>query len=150
MKIILEGCDGSGKSTLAELFASKYACDIIHMTRWSDKTFDSYIKKISFNDNIIFDRCFISEYIYSKVFNRTTEITDEKIKFLLDLAINLNYNIYILTCNDDELIKRLKIRNNETDDIINNIVKINEAYLIFAKRYDIQIINKEDFNENIQ
>jgi thymidylate kinase len=148
MRIILEGCDGSGKSTLSEFLASKYACDIIHMTRWSDKSFDTYVKKISLNDNIIFDRCFISEYVYSKIFNRKTEITDEKIELLLDLSTYLNYNIYILTCNNDQLIKRLKERNNETDIIINNIIKINDEYLNFARKYNIQTV-EENLNEII-
>lgn len=148
MRIILEGCDGSGKSTLSEFLASKYACDIIHMTRWSDKSFDTYVKKLSLNDNIIFDRCFISEYVYSKIFNRKTEITDEKIELLLDLSTYLNYNIYILTCNNDQLIKRLKERNNETDIIIDNVIKINDEYLNFARKYNIQTV-KENLNEII-
>lgn len=149
MKIIIEGCDGSGKSTLSELLASKYGCDIIHMTRWSDKSFDSYVKKISLNDNIIFDRCFISEYVYSNVFDRITEITDEKIKLLLNLAKSLDYHIFILTCDDNQLLERLKIRNNETDSIVNNVIKINKEYIDFAKKFDIQVIGKEKIDEII-
>ena len=148
MRIILEGCDGVGKSTLAESLASTYCCDIIHMTRWSNKTFNTYIEKMSM-DNIIFDRCFISEYIYSHIFNRITEISDKNIETLLNVAKALNYHIFILTCDDDELVKRLKNRNNETDDIIDNTIKINNMYVDFARKYNIKIIGKEDINEII-
>lgn len=149
MRIILEGCDGSGKSTFAESLASKYHCDILHMTRWSDKKFCTYVEKMSMTDNIIFDRCFISEYIYSRIFNRITDISDKDIKTLLNVAKALDYHIFILTCDDDELMKRLSDRNNETSEIIDNAIKINNAYFDFAKKYNIKLIRKENMNEYI-
>ena len=149
MRIILEGCDGSGKSTFAELLASKYHCDILHMTRWSDKRFYTYIEKMSMTDNIIFDRCFISEYIYSKIFNRSTEVDDTSIEILLTCAKNLDCEIFILTCDNDELMKRLSDRNNETSEILDNAIKLNDAYVDFAKKYNIRLIKKENINEYI-
>ena len=46
MNIIIEGCDGVGKTTLAKKLADKYCCDILHMTKNSDKTLDSNISKM--------------------------------------------------------------------------------------------------------
>ena len=66
MRIIIEGCDGVGKSTLALSLAKKYKCDIIHMTAWSPKVLSSYINRLK-NKNIILDRSFISEVVYSKI-----------------------------------------------------------------------------------
>lgn len=149
MRVILEGCDGSGKSTFAETLATEYGCDILHMTRYSDKSLKSYLIKMSVNDNIIFDRCFISEYVYSKVFNRYSQINDDNIRVLLDYAKALKYKIYILTCDNDEIMKRLSERNNETNEILNNVIKINDAYVDFAKKFNVKLLKKEDIDEYI-
>lgn len=149
MRIMLDGCDGSGKSTLSNLLAEKHNCDIVHMTLWSSKTFGSYINRMTSFDNIIFDRCFISEYIYSKVFNRTTDIDDKKVKMLIDIAKSLGYNIYIMTTTNENIKNRLNKRNDENDEILNNIDKINNEYIDFAKKFNIKLIREEDINNEI-
>lgn len=140
MNIIIEGCDGVGKTTLAKKLADKYCCDILHMTKNSDKTLDSYISKM-LNKNIIFDRCFISEYVYSKVFNRTTNIDEYALNFLLNFAYNQNYKIFILSISTDEIIKRLNIRGDEENDIIKNVSFLNDEYINCAKKFNIPIIS---------
>ena len=110
------------------------------MTKNSDKTLDSYISKM-LNKNIIFDRCFISEYVYSKVFNRTTNIDEYALNFLLNFAYNQNYKIFILSISTDEIIKRLNIRGDEENDIIKNVSFLNDEYINCAKKFNIPIIS---------
>lgn len=141
MRYILDGCDGTGKTTKANLLAKEYKCDILHLTSWSDKRYGSYIRRLNCFDDVIFDRSFISEYVYSKVFDRYSEIDDHALESLIWSAKKLDYHIIIFTCDPSEIRDRLHIRNDECDDIINNIEKLNSLYVDVAKKYNLTVFD---------
>ena len=71
MRIILEGCDGTGKSTLAKFLAEKTGMKIVKLSQpKTDDPFQEYIELFDpespkyVGDNIILDRCWISEMVY--------------------------------------------------------------------------------------
>lgn len=140
MQLIIEGCDGVGKTTVAEILADKYGCDILHMTRNGPKTIESYLHRYD-QSGLISDRSFICEFIYSSVFNRTSEVTLKCCERLLDYVKMQGFKIIIFYCDYDEIMRRLKIRNNESSEILKNIDKISNAYCHFADVYDIPIID---------
>jgi len=140
MRIIVEGCDGVGKSTYASFLADTYGCDVIHMTSGSPKNLRSYLHRLR-NDNVIFDRFFISEVIYSKVFMRKTKIREFEIRFLLFVCKLMECKIYVMTHSDDVILARLKARDDESDTILNHISELNKAYVEFAEKYKINILD---------
>lgn len=141
MRIIVEGCDGVGKSTYASFLAKWYECDVVHMTAWSPKKLTSYLHRLK-SDDVIFDRFFISEVVYAKVFERDTKINEFEIKFLLFICKLLRCQIYILTQDDDIILERLKQRGDETDTILNNVSRLNEEYVKFADKYNIKLVKR--------
>lgn len=71
MLIILEGPDGAGKSTLARNLSAMLGADIVHFGKDSE-TFSLATEYISIilssqHRNLIIDRLWISEIIYSKI-----------------------------------------------------------------------------------
>lgn len=139
MRMIVDGCDGVGKTTYASRLANIYHCDVIHMTAKSPKNLRAYLHRLR-NDNVIFDRFFISEVVYSKVFNRNTKIKEFEIRFLLFICKLLKYEIRILTQDDSVMLERLKRRNDESNEILNNVGRLNEEYVKFADKYNIKLV----------
>ena len=150
MQIIIEGCDGVGKSTLVESLAEKYGCDILHMTSWGPKTYTSYLHRYD-QDGIISDRSFISEKVYSKVFNRPSEISDGHFESLLSYVRLQGYKIVILTCDSFELMRRLMERDDEDlydADLRYKLEKLQEEYVRIGEKYDIPIIDTTDMYDS--
>lgn len=141
MRIIIEGCDGTGKSSVALKLAEIYEENILHMTRWGKKNFRSYFNQYSQVEPFISDRSFISEIVYSKVFNRDCGINDDEIDDLFRLLQNKEYKIVILICAINEIRRRLNIRNDESEDILKRIEKIQDEFMELAKEYHFCVIN---------
>ena len=90
MIIFMEGPDGTGKSNIAEALADKYKMKVykndaefrlynedstnkfINLLRYSGPAEYHMVKLL--RPDIIFDRNYISEYAYSKAFNRETDL----------------------------------------------------------------------------
>lgn len=141
MKIIIEGCDGTGKTTLAKKLARKYKCDVIHMTNKDPKDFSFYSQSLR-KTNAIYDRNFLSELIYPKVFNRySTAITNDEFKLLLKRAIDNEVLIVILTASSIDILNRLKKRANEPKEILKRYKWIDKQYRKIAKKYCIPIFD---------
>lgn len=71
MRIILEGCDGTGKTTLAKFLSEKTGMKIVKLSQpKTDDPFQEHLELFDpespkyVGDNIILDRCWISECIY--------------------------------------------------------------------------------------
>lgn len=141
MKIFLEGCDGVGKTTLAKLLANKYNLDICHCTQNDPNNFEFYYET-SRKENIIWDRHFLGELIYPSIFNRKQNLTINEAKLITKSIKNNNGHIYVLTCDNDIILKRLKERNKkESLDILNSYQKINELFILYANYLKIPIID---------
>ena len=141
MNFILEGCDGVGKSTLAEVIAHRVSADVVHLTRHSPCDVKSCMSRIVSAVPYVMDRSYISEIVYSKVFGRTCMLKEADIKELqFNSGIHRVLEI-ILICDKDELIKRLKIRNNEGPELMDNIIRIQEAYIEYAMEEGVLLVN---------
>lgn len=149
MKVILEGCDGTGKSTLAKKLAEKYHCDILAMTAWGTRDVKKYFDRYA-NDDIISDRCFISEVVYSKALNKQSKVSDEDFKLLMEYVKAQGFKIIVLNQTASVLKERLKARGDESEEILNNVVKIQAEYMFLANEYNLPIVfGDKDCLENI-
>jgi len=139
-KIIVEGCDGVGKTTLIKKLIKKYdITSYVHVNRHDSNSFLFYLFTENKTD-VIFDRHFIGEMIYPKVFNRKSDLTKNLFELLLDNFTKQEKTfICILTADDDVLLNRIKV--NEYDEVKNNIVEINRQFVEIGKKYNIPIID---------
>ena len=140
MRIILEGADGVGKTTLANILAFKYGLDICHCTQHDPADFNFYKESVRKN-NIIWDRHTIGELIYPSIFGRKQQIYTEDARIVLWNAQELGAKIFVLT--EDPLLiqKRLLERGGEDPRIFDNIEKINNQFLFYAKQFCIPVIS---------
>lgn len=156
--IILEGPDQCGKTEignkLSELLKIPYFKNdnerqgfkddkdyFINMLKYSDPFFLSYLRQSK--SNVILDRSFPSEYVYSKAFNRETDI--ESLKWVDEQYANLNALIIICyrtkyTLDDDLCPKRLNAKKLE---------EIDALYKEFANTFTkckVMFLNVDDEN----
>lgn len=137
MQIILEGCDGTGKSTLAKKLAEKYNLSNIHLTRYDPTTYFFY-STIFKKTNVVFDRSYISEYIYPKLRNQTSMIQYHDIVRLFKRDEPI---VIILTGDLNLLASRLKDRGEEDSYIIEKLSQIIEKYNYISSTFDIYTID---------
>jgi thymidylate kinase len=137
MIVILEGADLVGKTTLANALSNR-----LHIPQtgiWIDlncpqpavvsvsKTLRMVIQAL--HPDIIFDRSFLSEWVYSKIKNREYNYINELIaewEKVNDLFL------IILYANDDVLKKRFKVRG----DVHFSIKDILKANMLYQKLYN--------------
>lgn len=136
MEIIIEGCDGTGKSTVVQKLKEKYNCDILSMTKEGDKTVRGYEEKAKLH-NIISDRSFISEWVYSKVYGKKSELTKNWFGWLLDYEYR-KYKIFVLTCDPNVIMQRINERGIDKEDLT-NITKLNQEYKNLAQSHSKRI-----------
>jgi len=142
VRIIVEGCDGVGKTTLAKKLAEKYNIkSYMHITRDDPNTAEFYVNTLNKTD-VIFDRHFIGEMIYPKIFGRHGNLTDAGFNFILNRARQLGYRIFILY-SDKETIKQ-RLKEDEHNEVIENIEVINDRFIKLAMNYGIQLINTSE------
>ena len=132
MVIILEGTDLVGKSTLAKELSRELK--IPQTGIWIDlnnpkpavisvsKTLKQVIKTLK--PDIIFDRSFMSEWVYSKVKNREDDYINSLIKEWCEVD---NLLIVILHAEDRVLVKRFENRGDKYFSI-EDILMANELY----------------------
>jgi thymidylate kinase len=149
MKIIIDGCDGTGKTTLIEKLADHYNCDVVRMMRNGSKEYFDYKSKYIEIENVIFDRSFMSEVVYSKVFNRTCRLAEFSFRSLFDVIKDIP--TIILDC-DPETIRERLLAKNEDPIIIDQIDIIRKAYIDLADEFHIPVIDttKVSFEEIIE
>lgn len=133
--IIIEGPDCSGKTTLAKKINERfnYECDIVHCTGHDPKDYNFYLQLLK-KKNIIFDRQFVGEMIYPKIFNRESELSDVEFKLLVDFTIDKKIPVIIVIPPENILIQRLKHeRPFEEQEIKDTIIYAREQFLAIAK-----------------
>lgn len=128
MIIIIEGPDLAGKSTLAKEINIKGDFEVVHFDSPSEN-FDfheSYLKVLD-KENVILDRYFFSEIVYSKVFGRQCRLSSETIKEIKEKLKNKPHQLIFVNPGVDTLKRRYKMRG---DDIISEsqIEKIVQEY----------------------
>lgn len=115
------------------------------MTKNGSRKFKHYRDKYNL-DCMIHDRSFISELVYCDIYNRKSKLSDKQFNRLFKLIKKNNFIVVILDCSTEELVKRLNIRNDEEEIIINSINKLRESYRKVALKYNIKIIDCEKVN----
>tara|TARA_Y100000310_G_scaffold181268_1_gene181196 strand:- start:5 stop:571 length:567 start_codon:yes stop_codon:yes gene_type:complete len=140
MIIFMEGPDGTGKTNIAKALADKYDMKVykneaefrlydedstnkfVNLLRYSGPAEYHMVKLLS--PDIIFDRNYISEYAYSKAFNRETDLA--LIKAFDSLYSKLNS--MVIYCYKKEY-------KNYKDDFI-DLEKINEIDSAYRSYFD--------------
>lgn len=137
MRIIIEGADGVGKSTIAKKIAEKFNLSLVHFTNKDPRDLNFYYQSLRKN-NVVYDRSFLSEMIYPKIFNRPGKLKEYEFQYLLEKAKELDIKIIIINNYDFELKKF------EENVIKNNIESIKNDYLTLAGKYNLPVIKNEE------
>lgn len=142
MKVIVDGCDLTGKTTLINQLKAYYndpKLSTLHFSYRDRRDFDFYNTMLD-KENFIADRHFLDEAIYPAVFNREPKLNRFEYEDLLMKCLNNNVKILILTCSDEELLKRAKTRNEEPE-VLKNLININKAFINLAYEYDLMVFD---------
>ena len=138
-KVIIEGPDKAGKSTLIEAMVNTQdwcKANVIHFSAPS-KNFDfNGIYRIHLESDVdqIFDRCFISELIYSYVLGRKTRLRN--VNSLMKSLIENNVVVCIMVAADEEQKELLLNRvatSKEDSNLGEYIIDLNDRYVEVAK-----------------
>lgn len=150
MNIIIEGCDGVGKTTLVNKLKEYYNIDSIRLSYKDPKDYNFYSRILEKTD-CIFDRHFLSEIVYSIIFERQCELNRVELTKLYNQVVGSSIPIFILDTDTSEILRRINERGNEHQTIINNIDDIRLYFHQIAKLFDIEIIDtsKISFEEII-
>lgn len=135
MLCIIEGSDKAGKSTLAKHLSEVFGLECTHLTK--PKTNDSFTEYSDMIDNIkgpmIYDRSFLSEYVYATLWRGGCKITDEQFKILEDKlkqkAIELNVKTFVIYAQAPfEVIKERCITEKEDLLQLDQVAKCQKLY----------------------
>ena len=155
MHIIIDGCDGCGKTTMTNRLVKEYSLDKVIMTKFGWKALESYTQK-AFLDNVVSDRSFISEYVYSKVYGRESAITDEIFDRLVTLYETQPepWFFVILNANADTIISRVEKRgiDNEVreevekkirayDEVAKKLLNLDNGRIMYIDTTDLSEVN---------
>ena len=143
MKIIIDGCDFTGKTTLIKKLQSYYNDDrlsYLHFSYRDRRDFDFYNTMLD-KQHFIADRHFLDEAIYPQVFNRCCALTPVEFDGLIERCKSEDIKMIILTCSDDELIRRTKLRGNEEPEVLANLLNINNGFKQLATAYDLPLFD---------
>lgn len=125
-RIIIEGPDGAGKSTLSARIKSIYpGLDIVHMKGRDSMDYD-FLKQTLKKTDIIWDRHFPSENIYSYFYKKPFRITTGQTKELVNYC--KENDIVILVCAPDVY----HVMEDEDEDIKQRHNKLVDGYTKFC------------------
>jgi len=114
MRIIIDWCDWTGKTTLIKEL-KKILPKMKVIKFWPPKTEDPYSEWIEYYtpwnkkyiwDDVILDRCWISEVIYWKMFNRKPITLDQQVDFIYETKDDLYIITYTNIDNIEEVFKK--------------------------------------------
>lgn len=134
MRIIIEGADGSGKTTLAKRLSEHYGLSYVDMRGRDIMSFPFLYHTLDKID-VVWDRHFISERIYSDFYNLPFRITKGQEKTLVQKCDD--HNIKIIVCIPDEH----KLLDNEDEDIVKKHQELVDGYREFCDKFNITPID---------
>lgn len=144
MPIIIEGPDGAGKSTLAKSLAGALDMNILKMTANGGQSVPEYLQKLAC-DGVIIDRCWVSEQVYSDLFDREPRIDNDDAEALTELCEHTGIPIIVLLPPLHVVISRLNERGDEYADVVcPNIVEIYKRYQEWAEAHDAAIVLEDN------
>lgn len=129
MRIIIDGNDGVGKTTLAKKLQKDLNIkSYIHLSNKDPRDFNFY-SAILEKDDVIFDRSFMDEPIYSAVLNRHPKLLPSQANILHEY-IKAN-NIIVIIC-----FRQVKLYDdNEEKRIVNASEKIDNYFYALVKEH---------------
>ena len=136
-RLMIEGVDRVGKSTFIKRLKKVLPLDSLHFTKNDPRNYLFYSQTMLKN-NIIFDRHFISEYVYSKVFNRPTTLTSVQFNKLMQQAQDLNVKIIIL--HEENRILEKRMSSEEDLKVVENFKSINSLYIALGLKFKNQVL----------
>lgn len=149
MRIILEGADLTGKSTLAKRLEKDFDLSYVHIIRKDSHSKEFYLNLLDKHD-VIFDRHFIGESIYPYLFKREAKFGKDGFNEIKNRALELGYKIVVVFATEEQLLSRLKERNNEPEDVVKTLLEANKRFVDRALENGFILINVEDMSyENI-
>ena len=141
MRVIIEGADGAGKSTLAKALGEHYGLRVIHL-KGSDPMDYTFCHELYRMDNVIFDRSFWSEKVYSKFYNLPSRLSEfETKKLILEIE-----DFTVIVCKP----KQYKVMENEDSDIQLNHKQIEKHYDEFYKNYPVKFKFVDPFKMSVE
>ena len=144
MPIIIEGPDGAGKSTLAKSLAGALDMNILKMTANGGQSMPEYVQKLKC-DGIIIDRCWVSEQVYSDLFEREPRIDNDDAEALTEFCGLTGVPIIVLLPPLHIVIGRLNERGDEYADVVcPNIVEIYKRYQEWAESHPYAIVLEDN------
>lgn len=141
-KLIVCGIDGAGKTyytgDLFNMTKELYGklCEVQHYCKPTEnfKYRENYILNLNNDLNIVFDRFFLSEVVYSDVLRRESKISDYA---MWSIICNMDKDkvkfIFIIPQSKQEWDYVFEGLKEEDEDLKNHLRKLNTEYLKFAK-----------------
>lgn len=140
MHIIIEGLDRSGKSTLAQLLSDQYGFPIVHCAKPKGDPFKEYLELFKKYDgeDVIFDRFYHGEFVYSELYRDGCTIDDFQLHQLDMLAMANSTLLIYATADNDTITARCKATNEslEAFNYLDDIPKAKHLYKdVFSRSY---------------
>ncbi len=157
--IVIEGVDRTGKSSVANDFESK-GFKVIHMSAPpKDTNPDFYLQEMidvvmeAATNNILLDRSYYGELIWSKVYNRESLLSKQDIEMLRELEDQVGVRRILMTSgNLPEQIaahwERCVANNEPLDKKQFNMAR--HLYSAMAREYGFEIATLKDFPDAVQ
>lgn len=154
-KVVICGIDGAGKTTLANNIKMDESCLLQYQIQHYSKPtnnfgfFANYLYNLQSDCDIIFDRFFISEIVYSKVLrkDKNERLSHEEVQGLFEIAKEKNVKfIFVLASNQrhfDIIESRLK---EEDRNLVDCLAQTNNEYSKIANEmkengFDVSIVS---------
>lgn len=134
MNIIVDGPDGSGKSTVVDFLCNEFNLLRHHLVKLKpNETVEDFYKKFIVNlklsDNNIFDRCYFSNIVYSRVFKDSKIVSEEIQKEILERT---NFVIFCLP-SYDKYIEHFNSLRESRFELYSNMVPVYEEFKELSK-----------------
>ena len=132
MKIIIDGPNNVGKSTFITLLNKYLDLQEIKCSDHS-KISKDYFLNILNNDNVILDRGPISELVYSSIYNRESNLTEEDVQYLINNQMYNKNDMYIILLSNKDTLHNNYILKGEKNFCENNDIFIEQELSLFTK-----------------
>lgn len=160
MLIFIEGTDRTGKSTLAKMLANYLVCLYEHCSkpRTNDpyREYENMLKKAKGFISLVYDRGYLGEYVYSRLWRGGCKITDEQFKSLDRLAIQQNAILIHAFAPDEVILERCKqvgeelLKPEQIQKCSSLFEEIASKTLLPVYKYDSSKYTPEQFFEQIK
>lgn len=134
MRVIIEGADGSGKTTLALKYAKGKGLSYLDMRGKDPMTFE-FCYNLLDKTNVVFDRFFLSERLYSEFYGLPARLTKGQERTLVQKCIDSGVEIVVCIPNEHHVL------DTEDEDIKLRHKFLVNGYRKLAEEYNLKVID---------